>query len=57
MKNKLIKKLTINTSVISGILLGGYILCDNPIVSKETAILSTLFATSTTIYIKKIKKH
>ena len=57
MKNKLIKKLTINTSVISGILLGSYILCDNPIVSKETAILSTLFAASTTIYIKKIKKH
>ena len=57
MKNKLIKKLTINTSVISGILLGSYILCDNPIVSKETAILSTLFATSTTIYIKKINKQ
>lgn len=55
MKNKIIKKLSINTSIVTGVLLGGYILSDNPILSKETLILSSLFTTSTVIYIKKVK--
>lgn len=57
MKNKIIKKLSINTAITSGVLLTGYILCDNPILSKQTAILSTVFATSTAVYVKKIKEN
>ena len=57
MKNKLIKKISINTSIITGVLLGSYILCNNPIKSKETLILSSIFTASTSVYIKKRRNN
>lgn len=55
MENKIIKKLSFQMFVISGTLLGGYIVCNNPLISNEMVALTTTYLVSGFAYVK-VKK-
>lgn len=56
LENKIIHKLSLQVFVISGTLLGGYIVSNNPLLSHETIALTATYLTSGFAYIKTSKK-
>lgn len=55
MENKIIKKLSFQMFIISGTLLGGYVVSNNPLISNEMAVLTTTYFVSGLTYVK-VKK-
>lgn len=56
MEEKIINKLSLNIFVISGTILGGYVLSNNPIVSNEMVALTAACVVSGLTYVKTSKK-